>query len=289
MDATNPDMDIDMPMDTGTLPGMPGQPVTAGAVAACWGALREHGPLVQSITNMVVAPFTANVLLAAGAAPAMIDNVHESADFARMAGGLLTNLGTPREETVAAMKVAVVGAAEGRTPWVLDPIGAGSLPWRSAVARELLTLASPAIIRGNASEIIGLDGGEGGRGADTAHGTEDAIPSALALAGRHGCVVATSGALDHLTDGSRVVRVPHGHPWMTRVTGVGCALGALMAACAAVEEDHLVAATTATAAMTLAAEAAARATRGPGTFAAQLLDELSLLSPQGLESEVDLQ
>ena len=36
--------------------------------------LRRDKPLVQCLTNIVVANFTANVLLSAGAVPAMVDN-----------------------------------------------------------------------------------------------------------------------------------------------------------------------------------------------------------------------
>lgn len=40
--------------------------------------LRRDKPLVQCLTNIVVANFTANVLLSAGAVPAMVDNPEES-------------------------------------------------------------------------------------------------------------------------------------------------------------------------------------------------------------------
>lgn len=255
---------------------------------ACWAALRSDAPLVQCLTNVVAAPFTANALLAAGASPAMVDNPQESAAFAEVAGGVLVNLGTPQETTAAAMREAVRGAGRAGTPWVLDPIGAGGLPWRTGVAHELLGMRPPAVVRGNASEVIGLAGGSGGRGADSTAEPDDAAPAAARLAAEHGCVVAVSGEVDLITDGDRVLRLPHGHPWMTRVTGVGCALGALMAGCAAVERDPLVAAACATAALTLAAESAAGRAAGPGSFAAALLDELSLLEPGALAARVTL-
>ena len=49
-----------------------------------------------------------------------------------------------------------------------------------------------------------------------------------------------SGPTDHITDGERVVRLSNGHPWLTLVTGGGCALGALMAAFAAVVPDAVI-------------------------------------------------
>jgi hydroxyethylthiazole kinase len=262
--------------------------VTADDCAAALEALRRKAPLVQCLTNIVVAGWTANVLLAAGAAPAMVDNPEEAAGFATIAGGVLVNLGTPYPDTARAMVEAARSADGAGTPWVLDPVAAGALGWRTSIATELLDLATPAVIRGNASEIGAFTGGAGGKGVDAVDTAETAAPGAVDLAKLHGTVVAVSGAVDHLTDGERLVRVANGHPWMTRVTGVGCALGALMAAFAAVVEDRLVAATAATAMLTVAAEEAATATRGPGSFAVALLDELAELSPQSLAARVVL-
>ncbi|HMC03357.1 MAG TPA: hydroxyethylthiazole kinase, partial [Cellulomonadaceae bacterium] len=56
--------------------------------------LRLRGPLVHCMTNIVVAGFTANVLLAVGASPAMVENSEESTEFAQAADALLVNLGT---------------------------------------------------------------------------------------------------------------------------------------------------------------------------------------------------
>ncbi|MGB8381142.1 MAG: hydroxyethylthiazole kinase [Dermatophilaceae bacterium] len=260
--------------------------MTAADLATGWGALREQGPLVQCLTNIVAASFTANVLLAAGAAPAMVDNVHEARAFAAAASGVLLNLGTPYADTTAAMREAVAGAGESGTPWVLDPVGAGGLPWRTGVASELLGLAAPAVVRGNPSEVLGLAGGAGGRGVDTVDSTTDALPTAQQLARDHDCVVAVSGEVDYLTDGERVLRLANGHVWMTRVTGVGCALGALMAGCVAVTADVLTGAGAAAGALTIAAERAAAVTQGPGTFAARLLDELFALQPEQVEKQV---
>jgi len=260
--------------------------VTPQDLANALAALREGAPLVQCLTNIVVAGWTANVLLAVGAAPAMVDNPREAAEFAAIAGGLLVNLGTPYDETVRAMHLAVAGASSSGTPWVLDPVAAGALGWRTEVAQGLLHEARPAIIRGNASEILALAGGRGGRGVESVDTPEAAIVIAGDLAEQQRSVIAVSGPTDHITDGDRLVRLSNGHPWLTRVTGVGCALGALMAAFAAVVPDTVVAAAAATALLTVAADSAARESRGTGSFAVALLDHLSLLQPAELAARV---
>ena len=160
----------------------------------------------------MVAQWTANVLLAVGAAPAMVDNPREAGAFARIAGAVLVNLGTPYDDTVLAMEQAVAAAADHGTPWVLDPVAAGALQWRTTLALDLLALGRPAVMRGNASEILALTGGAGGKGVDSAHTPEAALDAARALALEHRTVVAVSGPVDHLTDGERVVRIHNGHP-----------------------------------------------------------------------------
>lgn len=251
-------------------------------------AVRTGSPLVQCLTNIVAAQWTANVVLAAGGAPAMVDNPREAGDFARIAGGVLVNVGTPYDETAQAMRSAVAAAGEAGTPWVLDPVAAGALAWRTGLAEELLRVAAPAVVRGNASEVLALAGGLGGKGVDAVDTPEAAAATARAVAEKHGCVVAVSGPVDHVTDGERLVRIANGHPWLTRVTGVGCSLGALIAAFAAVTPDRLVAASAATATLTVAADAAAARSQGPGSFAVALLDEIAALTPQALVSAVRL-
>ena len=85
-----------------------------------------------------------------------------------------------------------------------------------------------------------------------------------------------------------MVKVANGHPLLTRVTGVGCALGAMIAGFAAVLDDSLLAAVAATATLTVCGDAAATASAGPGSFAVSLLDQLSLLRPDELAARVRL-
>ncbi|OIU87187.1 hydroxyethylthiazole kinase [Microbacterium sp. AR7-10] len=251
--------------------------------------VRQIPPLTHCITNTVVTGFTANVLLAAGASPAMVDIVGEAGMFARLASGLLINLGTPTPEQRAASREAVAGANDAGTPWVLDPVAVGALPVRTALAGELVRLR-PTAVRGNASEILALAGsGSGGRGVDALDDPDAALDAARSLATRFGAVVAVSGPVDLLTDGTRVIRVANGDALLTRVTGGGCALGALMAAFLGAardtDADALEAVAAATLVYTLAAEHAARVADGPGSFAVGLLDALAGIDPTDIAAE----
>ncbi|MET7861065.1 hydroxyethylthiazole kinase [Streptomyces sp. NPDC005318] len=250
--------------------------------------VRSTSPLVQCLTNSVVTGFTANVLLALGASPAMVDIPEEAGPFARIASGVLVNLGTPHAEQRSAMVEAAGAATSAGTPWVLDPVAVGALPVRTALARELLELR-PTVIRGNASEILALAGaGGGGRGVDSSDGVETAGESAGELARRTGCVVAVSGPVDFVTDGVRSARIANGDALLTRVTGGGCALGAVMAAFAAVDEDRFAATVAAVTVYTVAAELAAKEASGPGSFAVAFLDALAALEPADLAERAAL-
>lgn len=241
--------------------------------------VREAPPLTHCITNAVVTGFTANVLLAVGAAPAMVDIAGESELFAGVATGVLINLGTPTPEQRSAGLEAAAGAVDAETPWVLDPVAIGALPVRTTYAQRLVA-QRPTAIRGNASEILALAGmSAGGRGVDATDTPDAAAEAARMLANRYGSVVAVSGPVDLITDGQDVFRVANGHELLTRVTGGGCALGAVMAAflgaARATDLSPLTAITAATLFYTVAAERAAEQSSGPGSFAVAFLDELA--------------
>ncbi|MCC4247612.1 hydroxyethylthiazole kinase [Microbacterium testaceum] len=254
---------------------------TSSSPSTALADLRDSPPLVQCITNAVVTNFTANALLALGASPAMCDIPGEAGMFADLAGGVLVNLGTPTAEQRDAAREAVAAG----TPWVLDPVAVGALPVRTALARELLD-ARPAIVRGNASEILALAGaGAGGRGVDSTDTPHDALDAARALAARTGGTVAVSGAVDLIVDAERTTHVAGGSVLLTRVTGGGCALGAAMAALLAVT-DAGTAATTASVIWAVASERAEASSSGPGSFAIAFLDALAAIEPADLEGRV---
>ena len=252
--------------------------------------LRAATPLVHILTNEVVQEITANVLLAAGASPAMIVAEDEVAAFAAISSALLVNVGTLYPRRLAALRQAVAAATTAGVPWTLDPVAVGVLDYRTRACRELLA-AKPAAIRGNASEILALaglaggGGGGGGRGVDSTAGSAAALAAAEQLARATGAVVAVTGETDFITDGSSTWATPWGHPIMTRVVGTGCALSALVAAFTAQAPNRLQAVAAACAMAGLCGQRAAVSSRGPGSFKADFLDALYLLSPEQLREQ----
>lgn len=246
-------------------------------VLADLAGMRQLAPLVHCMTNIVVTGFTANVLLALGASPAMIIAEEEAGEFAAMAQALLINLGTLTQDAARAMRLASTAAGKAGRPWVLDPVAVGVLAFRTDFATELLAL-HPTVIRGNASEILELGGAAGGgKGVDSTASSDAAIDAARRLAGQTGAVVAVSGAIDYVTDGQTTFEVAGGDPMMTRVTGTGCSLGATMAAFLGAGIPALRAATAASAIYARAGELARARSHGTGSFAAAFLDALTLI------------
>jgi hydroxyethylthiazole kinase len=253
-------------------------------------ALRARTPLVQSLTNIVSANFLTNVLLAAGATNAVVDNPHEAAGFARVADAVLINLGTPTDGQAAAFTLAARSAHESGTPWVLDPVGVGGLPWRTQLAAGLLE-HRPTAIRGNASEI-GATAGLGGDGRGVDSGSADAADSVEAATAllEVSEAVAASGPTDYVTgrtaEGDVVtVRVHGGSALLPRVTATGCSLGGLSAAYLAVAPDPLTGLVAAHVHVAVAAEVAETVSRGPGTFVPAFLDALAAVGPDEIREQ----
>lgn len=235
---------------------------------------RTRSPLVHCMTNDVVQTFTANVLLALGASPAMVIEREEAVQFSAIADALLINVGTLTADRADAMRAAIYSANQADKPWTLDPVAVGALEFRTRFCREILALR-PAAIRGNASEIMALAGvSTGGRGVDTTDSASAALPAAEQLARETGAVVAVTGEVDYVTDGNRTLKVIGGASIMTRVVGTGCALSAVVAASCALPGERLINVAAACGLFALAGGEAVAESRGPGSFAAAFLDAL---------------
>lgn len=257
--------------------------ISKDQLSAALTAVRAKSPLVHNITNYVVMNNSANALLAIGASPVMAHWKDEMDEMTSIAGALVINIGTLDGEWVEGMKAAGVAASRRGVPVVLDPVGAGATSQRTAVALELIALCHPAIIRGNASEIMALvDASVKSKGVDSCVSSNDALAAAKRLASEAGSVVVISGETDYITDGEIVYTVEGGHPIMTSVTGMGCTATALVGAFAAVESDPMIAATSAMAVMSLVGERAAANARGNGSMQMHFLDELYNLTSETL-------
>ena len=252
-------------------------------------AIRERKPLVHQITNYVVMNETANATLALGALPVMAHALQEVEEMAGAASALVLNIGTLSDDWVQAMLLAGRAANRVQVPIVLDPVGAGATAYRTEVARRLLGELEIAVVRGNSAEIATLVGRaaeiRGVEAVGSGGGPELAREAARAL----GCIVAVTGPVDHVSDGTSVRSVANGHELLGTVTGTGCMSTAITGCFLAVRgDDPLAAATEALVAFGVAGEDAAERARGPGSFHVELYDALYGLEPETLDARAEL-
>lgn len=246
--------------------------------------MRAAQPLVHNITNFVVMNATANALIAAGASPAMIHAPEEAGEFAAIASALVVNIGTLAPMWVEGMLAATAGARAAGRPWILDPVGVGATAYRRATVARLLE-EKPAVIRGNASEILAVAGGvASGRGVDSTAASDTAATAAAGLARSTGAVVVVSGAVDLVTDGGRSVEIANGTPLLARVTGTGCTATALIGAYLGARIPAFEAAVAGMCHLGIAGEIAAEGEPGPGSFAVRLVDALAAVTPAVVEA-----
>jgi hydroxyethylthiazole kinase len=239
--------------------------------------MRERTPLIHNITNFVVMNDTANVLLALGASPVMAHAIEEVREMVAYAGALVLNIGTLEDRWIEAMLMAGEEANARGIPVVLDPVGVGATRFRTATTERIRSGVRVAVVRGNAAELAAIAGMEAKiRGVDSV-ASGDPASAATRAAVRFGGTAVVSGAVDYVSDGTRVAEVRNGHPLMGRITGSGCMATATVGAFLAVEPDPFLAATEAMIAFGIAGELAAERSAGPGTFRVQLMDAVAAL------------
>ena len=259
----------------------------AALVWSLLSTLRQRRPLVHNITNFVVMNSTANALLCLGASPIMAHAEEELEELLGLAGALVLNIGTLSPAWIASMRLAARLAAERGLPLALDPVGAGASRLRTATSLALANVGKPAVIRGNASEIMALAGASGQtKGVDSTQGSDAAEEAARSLARTYGCVAVASGAVDFLTDGERDLRLSGGNALAPQVTGMGCAATAIVGAFLAVADNPLDAALAGMGVMKVAAEMAAIDAAGPGSFEPGFRDALHNLSAADLDDRL---
>jgi hydroxyethylthiazole kinase len=208
-----------------------------------------------------------------------------------LAAALVLNIGTLSEPWIEAMLLAGRAASEGGIPVVLDPVGAGATRYRTETAKRILDAVSVTVLRGNAGEVATLVGADAEvRGVESVGDAGDPAHLARTAARELGVVASVTGAVDHVSDGERVVRVSNGDPLLAAVTGTGCISSALTGCFLAVKPDAPVdGAAEALAALGIAAEEAALEARGPGSFHAALYDGLWNLDPDTIDERARIE
>lgn len=227
--------------------------------------VRSHAPLIHNITNYVTINDVANILLACGSRPIMSDDPVDVEEITAVCSGLNLNLGMLSPRKLESMLLAGKKARQLGHTIVLDPVGVGASTFRQNAAHQIIREVQPDAVRGNLSEIRMLAQkckGTNGVDADNADIIDENNADKIAhfvtqTANRLNCIVTVTGTIDFVSDGTGCFLIHNGKPEMSKVTGTGCQLSALMTAFLAANPDQkLKAAAAAVCAMGLAGEIA---------------------------------
>ena len=191
--------------------------------AALLERLRACAPRVHCITNAVAQKFTANVLLV-GRRCALDDAAGDEIGPFVAARTRSWSISAPWTVSAAKPPRSRWKPRGENVPWVLDPVFID----RSPLARGLRPRAArerPGAVRLNGAEFSALSGS-----APTPEaGALTRAPAKSSSRCRARPIWSPTAM--------RLAAVANGHPLMAKVTAMGCAASALVAACLAVEPD----------------------------------------------------
>ncbi|MGI6424617.1 MAG: hydroxyethylthiazole kinase [Tepidanaerobacteraceae bacterium] len=264
--------------------------------------VHEKTPLIHCITNYVTVNDVANALLACGASPIMADDENDAVEITAICDALVINIGTLNERTIATMLKTGKKANELFHPVVLDPVGAGASSLRTDTTFKLLEEVKFAVIRGNISEIKTVSRGKGttkGVDADvsdavTEKNLDETIFFAKELSAKTKAIIAITGAIDIVTDSNKAYIIRNGHQMMSKFSGTGCMLTAIIAAyCAANPANLLDATAAAVCAMGLSGELAyyklEKYDGGTSSYRTYLIDAISKLDAKVFEGGMKIE
>lgn len=203
--------------------------------------IEKNKPLVHCLAPFVSANDMANALLSVGASPIMANAEEEMDEVVSHADALCVSTGILNKDKKKAIERALERANKKNIPVVLDPVGIGVSSYRRQFVLDILDWAPVTILRGNAAELrILFDGCVCAKGVDSLEENfelkrcRDVVHT---LATKYKICVAMTGPVDVIGDQKRRIENRTGHSFLTKLTGAGCVLSALIAAFAAVGND----------------------------------------------------
>ena len=252
--------------------------------------LKKQHPLVHCITNPISITQCANAILAVGGRPIMAEHPGEVQEITQTAGAVMLNLGNITDMRMEAMQISARTATEHKTPVLLDLVGIACSRLRRDFSICLLQKTTPAVIKGNYSEINALfhqTYRSSGVDADASLDVAELDQVTVHLARSYSSVVLASGKVDIITDGTRLFHVKNGTSQLSDITGTGCMLGALTAAYLSVEPS-INAAVLACLVMGIGGQLS-KTDLGTGSFLTNLMDALSTVSDADLKQYMNME
>ena len=252
--------------------------------------LKIKKPLIHCITNPISINQCANAILSVGAKPIMAEHPKEVSEITDASDALMLNIGNITDARRKSIVLSLKKAEAKGIPSLLDVVGVACSKLRRKYVLRLLKISSPAVIKGNYSEILALyNSNYRSKGVDADVTLEEGHieKTAKALAQKYKTVIVATGKTDVVTDGERVVYVKNGAEKLSSVTGTGCMLGALCTAFMTVMPP-LDASVSACCFFGICGEIA-KTDSGCGSFMANLMDAISTLDNEKLLKQMNVE
>ena len=245
--------------------------------------LKEKSPLVHAITHPIAINMVANVILFMGAKAICAAHPEEVAEIVEVADSLSVSLGNITSERMVSIDRACDAANKKNIPLAIDLVGVGASTLRYNFAKDLLDKCHFELIKGNSSEIRALaNGRSNARGIDVGNSDkifgdkiEEIATEAQSLAKNYQTTVLITGQTDLVVGCGSYFTVDNGVENLSKITGTGCMLTAMISSLMAVT-NPISAGLTGLLLMEIAAEKVN--TDRLYTFFVNLMDEIGTIS-----------
>lgn len=247
-------------------------------------SVKSNKPLIHCITNPISINDCANIVLAVGAKPIMAEHPLEVAEITSVSKSLGANLGNITDIRMESMLISGKTAFEKKIPQIIDLVGVGCSKLRLDYAKKFISECHPSVIKGNMSEIKAICGIESSaKGIEvgtcdivTEQNFDENIEMLKALSLQTSSVIAATGVVDIITNGTHTYIITNGCEMLSMVTGTGCMLTALIASYIS-SEDILEGTVLAIALMGICGELSQHV-KGTGSFRTELIDNMFSIS-----------
>lgn len=247
-------------------------------------SVKSKKPLIHCITNPISINDCANMVLAVGAKPIMAEHPLEVAEITSVSESLGVNLGNITDIRMESMLISGKTALEKKIPQVIDLVGVGCSKLRLDYAKKFISECRPSVIKGNMSEIKAICGiKSSAKGIDvgtcdvvTEENFDENIEMLKVLSLQTGSVIAVTGVVDIITNGTHTYLITNGCEMLSMVTGTGCMLTALIASYIS-SKSILEGTVLAIALMGICGELS-QYVKGTGSFRTELIDNMFSIS-----------
>lgn len=264
--------------------------------------LRQEKPLIHCITNPISINDCANILLALGARPIMAEHPAEVMAITKQAQALALNLGNITDARMESMDMSGSMSVAHSIPLIVDMVGISCSPFRLKYLKDNLLLhvvySIPSVAKGNISELralfdmpvtpgMGVDADD--KEMVTAANAKEYAEFFREQAYDIQSIIMATGPIDLIVGYEEAYTIANGTEALASITGTGCMLNVLTAACLAATRHienftDVDAAICASLILGIAAENAHHfyVNDGPGTFHYKLMDSIHKLTAEDI-------